>query len=100
LKLTLSPLKWGERQISEIELLSKLLDEVSDLDAILLVSYGGIAPPKHGVRYRDQMMLRSGNWLEERRRRGGSYMACPIQSFLNGPIDRLRGFNLIRKILL
>ena len=53
----------GDLYASEIELLGKLLDEVSDLDAVLLVSYGGMAPPKHGVRYRDQVsysQLKSG----------------------------------------
>ena len=77
MKLTLSPLKWGERQISEIELLSKLLDEVSDLDAILLVSYGGMTPPKHGVRYRDQMMVEIGELTRREKEKGRILYGLP-----------------------
>mgnify|MGYP000032263942 CR=1 FL=1 len=67
----------GDLYASEIELLGKLLDEVSDLDAVLLVSYGGMAPPKHGVRYRDQMMVEIGELARREKEKGRILYGLP-----------------------
>ena len=67
----------GDLYASEIELLGKLLDEVSDLDAVLLVSYGGMAPPKRGVRYRDQMMVEIGELARREKEKGRILYGLP-----------------------
>jgi len=45
----------GDLYVSEIPLLATLLEKVPNLDALVLVSYGGMNPPTHGVKYRDQL---------------------------------------------
>jgi len=67
----------GDLYAHEIALLEKLLDAVSNLDALLLVSYGGMNPPSHGVAYRDQLMVELGTLAEAEKRKGRIVYALP-----------------------
>ncbi len=45
----------GELDAPEIPMLSKLLDNIPNMDAVLLPSYGGINPPAHRSSFRDEL---------------------------------------------
>jgi L-ascorbate metabolism protein UlaG (beta-lactamase superfamily) len=45
----------GELDVADISVLSKLLELIPHLDAVLLPSYGGINPPAHGSSFRDEL---------------------------------------------
>lgn len=45
----------GELDAPEIPILNKLLDNIPNMDAVLLPSYGGINPPAHRTSFRDEL---------------------------------------------
>jgi len=67
----------GDLYCDEIPLLRRLLEAVPNLDALLLVSYGGLNPPSHGVGYRDQMVVELGDLAEREREKGRVVYALP-----------------------
>jgi hypothetical protein len=67
----------GELDGPEVPLLAKLLENLANVDAILLPSYGGINPPAHRVSHRDQLKNEVALLAEKERKKGRFVYALP-----------------------
>jgi hypothetical protein len=67
----------GELDAPEIPILSKLLDKVQGLDALLLPSYGGMNPPAHQVAYRDELKVEVAKLAKRERAKGRALYGLP-----------------------
>lgn len=67
----------GELDAPEISILSKLLDNIPNMDAILLPSYGGINPPAHYASFRNQLKNEIALLAKREKEKGRLVYALP-----------------------
>lgn len=67
----------GELDAPETPVLSKLLDNIPNLDAVLLPSYGGINPPAHNSTHRDQLKNEIASLAVKEKEKGHLVYALP-----------------------
>lgn len=67
----------GELDAPETPMLSKLLDGIPNMDAVLLPSYGGVNPPARNSSYRDQLKNEITALAVKEKRKGRLVYALP-----------------------